>query len=93
MNDEVFRALADPTRRKILSLLQQQGDLTAGEIAAQFPQAQPTISRHLQVLRHADMVMDERDGPYIRYRLNTTVLQSWLSWAMDQFGGGMERDE
>ena len=92
MNDSVFRALADPTRRKILALL-QQGNLTAGEIAAQFPQAQPTISRHLQVLRHADLVLDAREGPYIRYRLNTTVLQSWLSWAMDQFGGGVTRDE
>lgn len=86
MNDKVFRALADPTRRHILELLKQQA-MTAGEIASHFPSAQPTISRHLSVLKNADLVYDERQGTYIVYHLNTTVVQSWLQWLWDRWGG------
>lgn len=85
MNDNVFRAMADPTRRKILRLL-KDGPLTAGEIADQFQQAQPTISRHLQTLRHAGLISDERQGSYVIYRMNTTVVQSWLTWIWEYFG-------
>ncbi|MCL6562287.1 MAG: autorepressor SdpR family transcription factor [Firmicutes bacterium] len=86
MHEGVFRALADPTRRRILELL-QAGPLTAGEIAAHFPSRQPTISRHLSVLKQAGLVWDERQGQFIRYHLNTTVLQSWLQWLWDRWGG------
>lgn len=86
MHEGVFRALADPTRRRILELL-QAGPLTAGEIAAHFPSRQPTISRHLSVLKQAGLVWDERQGQFIRYHLNTTVLQSWLRWLWDRWGG------
>jgi DNA-binding transcriptional ArsR family regulator len=86
MNDRVFRALADPTRRRILELL-RAGPLSAGEIAAHFPASQPTISRHLQVLKQAELVRDERHGQYILYHLNATVLQSWLEWLWEHWGG------
>lgn len=78
--------MADPTRRKILDLL-KAGPLTAGEIAQKFDSAQPTISRHLSVLKNAQLVADERKGPYIVYRLNTTVVQNWLAWLINNFGG------
>ena len=68
----VFRALADPSRREMLRLL-RAGPLTSGEIAAKFPTAWPTISRHLGVLRDAGLVLAERDGQQVVYELNTTV--------------------
>ena len=73
MND-VFRALADPTRRDILEML-RAGPRTSGEIAERFPTSWATISRHLAVLRDADLILGERDGQFIRYELNTTVFQ------------------
>lgn len=86
MNDKVFRAMADPTRRKIIELL-KSGPMTAGEIASHFAHAQPTVSRHLSVLKNADLIIDQRDGPYVVYRLNATVIQSWLAWLFQKFGG------
>jgi DNA-binding transcriptional ArsR family regulator len=71
MND-VFRALADPTRREILEML-RDGPRTSGEIAEKFPSSWATISRHLAVLRDADLIQAERNGQFIRYELNTTV--------------------
>lgn len=76
--DHSYKALADPTRRQILSLLREK-DLTAGEIAAEFDMAWPSVSRHLGVLKHAGLVLTERDGQYIRYELNTTVIQDIVS--------------
>jgi ArsR family transcriptional regulator len=73
MND-VFRALADPTRREILEML-RNGPRTSGEIAEKFPTSWATISRHLAVLRDADLILGSRDGQFIRYELNTTVFQ------------------
>lgn len=71
MND-VFRALSDPTRREILELL-RKGPRTSGEIAEEFSTSWATVSRHLSVLRDADLVLAERDGQHIVYELNTTV--------------------
>ncbi len=73
MND-VFRALADPTRREILEML-CTGPRTSGEIAERFPTSWATISRHLAVLRDADLIQSVRDGQFVRYELNTTVFQ------------------
>ena len=73
MND-VFRALADPTRREILELL-RRGPRTSGEIAEEFSTSWATVSRHLSVLRDADLILAERDGQHIVYELNTTVFQ------------------
>jgi ArsR family transcriptional regulator len=72
--DKTFRALGDPTRRQILRLL-KDGPLSSGEIAGAFSSAWPTISRHLAVLREADLVVAERQGQTISYELNTSVFQ------------------
>jgi DNA-binding transcriptional ArsR family regulator len=64
----IFRALADPTRRQILQEL-KAGDLAAGEIAARFPISGPSISRHLSILKSADLVTERREGNRIFYRL------------------------
>ncbi|MCL6460020.1 MAG: autorepressor SdpR family transcription factor, partial [Gorillibacterium sp.] len=64
--NDAFKALSDPTRRKILDLL-KEGDLTAGEIAEQFSMTQPSISRHLSLLRQAELVWMEKKGQYIYY--------------------------
>jgi DNA-binding transcriptional ArsR family regulator len=79
--DGAFRALADPTRRHILELLARR-DLTAGEIAEQFPVAFATVSRHLSVLKDAGLVDTEREGQFIRYSLNTTVYQEVVRYLM-----------
>lgn len=71
---DVFQALGDPTRREILDLL-RRGPRTSGDIAQRFDSAWPTISRHLAILRDAGLVNAERDGQFISYELNTTVLQ------------------
>ena len=82
--DAVFKALADPTRREILRLL-RSGPRSSGEIAQSFDSAWPTISRHLAVLRDAELVRAERDGSTVMYELDTTVfqdtVQQLLTWA------------
>ena len=78
----VFRALADPTRRQIVEML-KDGPLTSGEIAERFPSAWATISRHLSVLREADVIVAERRGNSISYELNTTALQELIAQVFD----------
>jgi DNA-binding transcriptional ArsR family regulator len=88
--DGVFKALADATRREILELLAEQ-DLTAGEIAERFPIAFASVSHHLGVLKDAGLVASEREGQYIRYRLNTTVYQDAVRYLMNVVKGGGRR--
>src|SRR5690606_29383700 len=80
--NDAFKALADPTRRKILDLL-KTSDLTAGEIADHFEMSKPSISNHLNLLKQAELVRDERRGQHILYSLNTTVFQDVMKWIMD----------
>jgi DNA-binding transcriptional ArsR family regulator len=80
--DATFKALSDPSRRKILALLREE-DLTAGEIAAHFATSWASVSHHLGVLREAELVVAEREGQFIRYSLNTTVLQDVLQHLME----------
>lgn len=90
-----FKALADPTRRKIILLLKDK-DLTAGEIAEQFDMTKPSISHHLNTLKQALLVTDERKGQNIYYSLNTTVFQEVVSWffnATHVNEGGMEDEK
>ena len=89
--DNAFRALADPTRRDILRLL-RDGPLTSGEIATHFDAAWPTVSRHLAVLREAQLVLSTRAGQQIVYELNTSVFQDVVEhlWSWMRPGG---RDE
>jgi DNA-binding transcriptional ArsR family regulator len=79
--DAVFKALADPTRREILRLL-RSGSRSSGEIAERFPSAWATISRHLAVLRDAELVTAERNGSSIVYELDTTVFQDTVEHLM-----------
>jgi len=89
---QVFKALADDTRRRILQLL-QEGDLTAGEIAAHFELSWPTISHHLNVLKQAHLVQDYRKGQNICYSLNTTVFQEVVGWIMDLMAEAEQKKE
>ncbi|MEI9959026.1 MAG: autorepressor SdpR family transcription factor [Ferruginibacter sp.] len=74
-----FKALNDPIRREILELL-KNGDLTAGEIADQFNITKPSISHHLDVLKQANLVTAVKEGQYIYYSINTTVIDEMLKW-------------
>jgi ArsR family transcriptional regulator, arsenate/arsenite/antimonite-responsive transcriptional repressor len=86
MND-VYRALADPTRRQILALL-RSGDRSAGELAAAFDLAWPTISGHLKVLREADLVQADRHGTSISYHLNVSVVEEAMAALLESLGIG-----
>jgi ArsR family transcriptional regulator, arsenate/arsenite/antimonite-responsive transcriptional repressor len=87
----VYKALADPTRRDILSLLRNK-DLTAGEIADHFRISKPSISHHLNLLKQADLVHAEKEGQYIYYSINTTVLQDVLAWLLSLQEGKGKRE-
>ena len=79
--NNVFKALNDPTRREILELLKEK-EMTAGEIAEQFNMSWPSISHHLDLLKQAKLVDAEKEGQYIYYSLNTTVVDEILKWVM-----------
>ena len=76
---ETLRALADPTRREILTLL-RSGSKHAGEIIEHFTITAAAVSRHLSVLKEAGLIRDQRDGKFIIYTLNTSVLEDVLMW-------------
>jgi ArsR family transcriptional regulator len=80
MND-AFKALSDPSRRKILQLLKKE-DLSAGEIAEHFNMAKPSISHHLNLLKQANLVDSEKKGQQIIYSLNTSVFEDVITWFM-----------
>ena len=80
-----LKALADPTRREILNLL-KKGKLSAGEITDHFDITAAAISRHLSVLKDADLIEDTREGKYIFYELNASVLEEILLWITDLKG-------
>lgn len=74
-----IKALADPSRREILELL-KTGRLSAGEIGEKFPVSGAAISKHLNVLKEADLIRDAREGKFIFYELNTSVLEEVMLW-------------
>ena len=80
-----LKALADPIRRKILNML-KDGRLSAGEIAGHFPVTAASISRHLSVLKDADLIRDKREGKFIYYELNASVLEEVMLWIADLKG-------
>ena len=80
--NDVFRALADPTRREILRLLRKR-DMTAGEIADQFPLAASTLSGHFNVLKQAHLVVVERKGTTLVYSLNVSAAEEAIGAVMD----------
>ena len=81
-----LRALADPIRREILNLL-KRGRMSAGEIGEHFPVTGAAISRHLSVLKEADLIRDTREGKFIYYELNASVLEEIMLWVTDLKGG------
>ncbi len=74
-----MRALSDPIRREILTML-KKGRMSAGDIVSHFDVTGASISRHLSVLKDADLVRDKREGKYIYYELNASVLEEILLW-------------
>ena len=74
-----IKALSDPSRREILELL-KAGRLSAGEIAEKFPVSGAAVSKHLSVLKEADLIRDTREGKFIFYDLNTSVLEEVMLW-------------
>ena len=82
---ETMKALSDPTRREILTLL-RGGSKSAGEITEHFSITGAAISRHLSVLKDADLIRDQRDGKFIIYTLNTSVLEDVLFWVSNLKG-------
>ena len=80
-----LKALADPIRREILNLL-KSGRMSAGDITDHFPVTAASISRHLSVLKDADLVRDTREGQFIFYELNTSVLEEIMLWITDLKG-------
>ncbi|MBL7946690.1 MAG: winged helix-turn-helix transcriptional regulator [Flavobacteriales bacterium] len=79
--NKAFKALNDPTRRRILELLRQQ-DMTAGDIAEEFDMSFPSISHHLDLLRQAGLVASVKEGQFVRYSLNTTVMDELIGWML-----------
>jgi ArsR family transcriptional regulator, arsenate/arsenite/antimonite-responsive transcriptional repressor len=77
----LFKALNDPTRRAILELLKSR-DLTAGEIAAQFEMSWPSISHHLELLKRSGLVVSVKEGQFVYYSINTTVMDEMLKWLL-----------
>ena len=77
----IFKALNDETRREILELL-RKGDMTAGEIAEHFNISKPSISHHLDLLKQADLVTSDKQGQFIIYSLNTSIVDDILQWLL-----------
>ncbi|MCB5253930.1 MAG: autorepressor SdpR family transcription factor [Candidatus Cloacimonadaceae bacterium] len=80
MSDAFFKAIADPNRRKILSLLKKEGVMTAGKIAQHFEISKPALSEHLKILRNADLICSIKKKQFIHYSLNTTILEDVMNW-------------
>lgn len=74
-----LKALSDPIRREILEML-KAGRLSAGEIAEKFPVSGAAVSKHLSVLKEADLIRDTKEGKFIYYELNTSVLEEVMLW-------------
>lgn len=89
MLQETIKALADPTRRRILELL-KKGPLSAGELGKEFDMTGATMSHHLSILKKAGLVQDTKKGTFIYYEINTSVMEDLLSWVVSFMG---EKDE
>ena len=82
---QTLKALSDPIRRDILNLL-KSGRMSAGDISGHFPVTDAAISRHLSVLKEADLIRDTREGKFIYYDLNASVLEEILLWVTELKG-------
>ena len=89
---QTLKALADPIRREILNLL-KKGRMAAGEISGHFTVTDASISRHLSVLKEADLIRDTREGKFIYYEINASVLEETMLWIADLKGAGDNVEE
>ena len=80
-----LKALSDPIRREILNLL-KSGRMSAGDISSHFPVTDASISRHLSVLKEAELIRDTREGKFIYYDLNASVLEEIMLWITELKG-------
>lgn len=85
MQDEIFKALSDSVRRKILELL-GEGDMSAGDIASHFNITKPSVSRHLAVLKASGLINSRRDGQKIIYSLDVAAVREIMRWLYNSFG-------
>ena len=83
--NNTLKALADPIRREILNML-KSGRMSAGDISEKFPVTGASVSRHLSVLKDADLIRDTREGKYLYYELNASVLEEIMLWLTDLKG-------
>lgn len=81
---KVFKALSDKTRREILKLLNNK-DMSAGEIAEHFDMSKPSISKHLDILREAELISSEKKGQFVIYSINTSIIQEVLGNFLEIF--------
>lgn len=87
MLQETLKALTDPARRKILELLKKQGSMTAGDLGKEFSMTGATLSHHLATLKKAGLVDCERQGTFMYYSINTSVMEDILVWMTRLMGG------
>jgi ArsR family transcriptional regulator, arsenate/arsenite/antimonite-responsive transcriptional repressor len=92
-HESVFKALADPNRRKIIRLLRKHDTMNAGEIAEQFSISKPAISDHLRILKDANLIFADKQGQFILYQLNTSVLEELAAYLIDLVKLGKEEEE
>ena len=86
MRDELFQAVSHPCRRRIVRMLRWK-NMSAGEITEQFEMSQPSVSRHLDVLKKAELVTTQRRGNQVIYSLNMTALQELIMYATELLAG------
>lgn len=89
---DAFKALSDPTRRKILEILKDQS-LNAGQIADYFHITKPSISHHLAILKNSGLIVDERHGQNILYSIDMSIFQDMMKWFIDFADMGDKLDE
>lgn len=91
MRDELFHAFSHPCRRQIVRMLRWK-NMTAGEIVERFDISQPSVSRHLDVLKRAGVVTAEKRSTQVIYSLNLTAIQEMLMYVMELMEGKGERE-
>jgi ArsR family transcriptional regulator, arsenate/arsenite/antimonite-responsive transcriptional repressor len=92
-HESVFKALADPNRRKIIRLLRKHDTMNAGEIAEQFTISKPAISDHLRILKDANLIFAEKHGQFMHYQLNTSILEELAAYLIDFVKIGKDEEE
>ncbi|MEZ0118145.1 UNVERIFIED_ORG: ArsR family transcriptional regulator [Heyndrickxia coagulans] len=88
---DVYKALSDKNRRKILEMLKEK-DMSVNEIAKHFEMSQPSISNHLSILKNANLIESRKEGKYVIYSINLTVLEETLQWFIDMIGKKQKKE-